>query len=347
MFMTNQCPIPIADYPIITLAHGGGGTMMRRLIRDMFAAAFGPDTLQSHSDSALLELPPGRIAFTTDSFVVKPLFFPGGDIGSLAVYGTVNDLAMAGATPRYLSCGLILEEGLPMESLWRVVLSIKHAAEKAGVKIVTGDTKVVDKGKGDGIFINTSGIGIIEHELEIGPAGIKPGDAIIINGDIGRHGMAILAAREELALESPIESDCAPLNHAVTAMLKAGVEIHAMRDATRGGVASAIFELAHDSQRDITLIEKKFLVREDVRGACELLGIDPLYVANEGRFVCFVPPRQAAQSMEIMNRYFPDTSSSQIGSVSGGSSGRVVLQSVIGAKRLLDLLSGEQLPRIC
>jgi hydrogenase expression/formation protein HypE len=345
--MTTQCPIPISDYPIITLAHGGGGTIMRRLIRELFTAAFGSDTLQSHADSALLEVPPGRIAFTTDSFVVKPLFFPGGDIGSLAVNGTVNDLAMAGATPRYLSCGLILEEGLPMESLWKVVLSMKCAAEKAGVKIVTGDTKVVDKGKGDGIFINTSGIGIIDHELEIGPTGIKPGDAIIINGEIGRHGMAILAAREELAIESPIESDCAPLNHAVAALLKAGIDIHAMRDATRGGVASVIIEMAEDSGCDMMLTEKNIPVREDVRGACELLGIDPMYVANEGRFICFVPPDQAGITIKILGEYFPDTSASLIGIVDTGTNGRVILNSIIGAKRILDLLSGEQLPRIC
>jgi len=345
--MNPQCPIPIADYPIITLAHGGGGSIMRRLIRDMFATAFGKTSLQSDSDSAVLNLPPGPTAFTTDSFVVKPLFFPGGDIGSLAINGTVNDLAMSGAVPRFLSCGMILEEGLPMETLWKVVLSMKHAAEEAGVRIVTGDTKVVDKGKGDGIFINTSGIGIIEHTLEIGPGNIQPGDAIIVNGDIGRHGMAILAAREELALESPIESDCAPLNHAVSALLNEGIHIHAMRDATRGGIASVIIEMAQDAKRDMAIMEKSVPVREDVRGACELLGIDPLFVANEGRFICFVPVNHAHRTVEILQAFFPDTTPSQIGVVESGTHGRVTLNSVIGAKRMLDLLSGEQLPRIC
>jgi len=345
--MNPQCPIPIADYPIITLAHGGGGSMMRRLIRDMFTKAFGNESLQSDSDSARLNLPPGPTAFTTDSFVVKPLFFPGGDIGSLAINGTVNDLAMSGSVPRFLSCGLILEEGLPMETLWKVVLSMKQAAEEARVQIVTGDTKVVDKGKGDGIFINTSGIGTIEHALEIGPRSIQPGDAIIVNGDIGRHGMAILAAREELALESPIESDCAPLNHAVKDLLDAGIQIHAMRDATRGGAASVIIEMAEDAGRDMTLIEKSIPVREDVRGACELLGIDPLFVANEGRFICFVAAHQADHTLEVLRARFPDTAPSRIGVVEAGSTGRVTLKSVIGARRLLDLLSGEQLPRIC
>lgn len=345
--MNITCPIPISDYPIITLAHGGGGSIMRRLIRDMFAAAFGPESLQSHADSALLDLPAGRIAFTTDSFVVKPLFFPGGDIGSLAINGTVNDLAMAGAIPKYLSCGMILEEGLPMESLWRIVMSMKQAADAAGVQIVTGDTKVVDKGKGDGVFINTSGIGVKQSAVAIGPESIQPGDIILVNGDIGRHGMAILAAREELALESPIESDCAPLNHAVKALLDAGVDVHAMRDATRGGVASVIIEMAQDSGRDISLFEKNIPVREDVRGACELLGIDPLFVANEGRFICFVPGQHADRALNVLHTNFPDTTPSQIGTVESGTQGRVILNSIIGAKRYLDLLSGEQLPRIC
>ena len=345
--MSYDCPIPLRDYPIITLAHGGGGAMMRRLIREMFTAAFGDESLQSSADSAILNLPHQRIAFTTDSFVVKPLFFPGGDIGSLAINGTVNDLAMAGATPAFISLGMILEEGLLMETLWRVVQSLKQAADDAGVKIVTGDTKVVDKGKGDGIFINTSGIGMLPENIGIGANHIQPGDAILLNGDIARHGMAILAAREELALESPIDSDCAPLNHAVKALLDAEIEIHAMRDATRGGVASALIELAGDAHRDFTIVEKNIPVREDVRGACELLGIDPLYVANEGRFVCFVPEDQAATAAEILARHFPGTTPAVIGKVESTTTGRLALHSIIGAKRRLDLLSGEQLPRIC
>ena len=341
------CPIPIADYPVITPAHGGGGAIMRRLIRDMFTAAFGPATLQSSSDSALLAAGGKKIAFTTDSFVVKPIFFPGGDIGSLAVNGTVNDLAMSGATPKYLSCAMILEEGLPMESLWKIVLSIKAAAEAAGVDIVTGDTKVVDKGKGDGIFITTSGVGVMERDIACGPDHMRPGDVVIVNGDIARHGMAILAAREELALESPIESDCAPLNHAVKALLDAGIEIHAMRDATRGGVASCIIELAEDAGLSVTIEEKAVAVREDVRGACELLGIDPLYVANEGRFICILPEAQAEHALDVLARSFTGGKPAVIGRVGENPRGRVTLNSVIGARRPLDLLSGEQLPRIC
>ncbi|HMO99528.1 MAG TPA: hydrogenase expression/formation protein HypE [Kiritimatiellia bacterium] len=341
------CPIPISDYPVVTLAHGGGGHMMRRLIRDVFVAALGNDTLQSNTDSALLDIPSGRIAFTTDSFVVKPLFFPGGNIGTLAVNGTVNDLAMAGARPRHLSCGLILEEGLPMDTLWRIMLSMKQAADAAGVSIVTGDTKVVDKGKGDGVFINTSGIGELDPALRIGPDAIRPGDVILTNGDIARHGMAILAAREELALEAPIDSDCAPLNHAVAALLQAGIDIHALRDATRGGVASALVEMAQDARREFLIEESAIPVREDVRGACELLGIDPLYVANEGRMVCLVPEEQADAALAILRTCFPDTSPARIGTVQSRDSGRLVLRSLIGAKRMLDLLSGEQLPRIC
>jgi len=343
----SDCPIPISDYPVVTLAHGGGGSIMRRLIRDMFAAAFGSRTLQTRLDAALLDIPAGRVAFTTDSFVVKPLFFPGGDIGSLAVNGTVNDLAMSGATPAYLSCSLILEEGLPMEKLWAVVQSIKSAAQAAEIQIVTGDTKVVDKGKGDGIFINTAGIGILPSGISIGPSEIRPGDVMLVNGDIGRHGMAILAAREELALESKIESDCAPLNHAVAEMMAQGIEIHAMRDATRGGLASSVIELASDAGLNVSLDEASIPVSEPVRGACELLGIDPLYVANEGRFVCFVPPQQAPAALEILNRHFPSAQPGIIGRVESAKGGHVALNSVIGAPRRLDLLSGEQLPRIC
>lgn len=345
--MNRACPIPISDYPVITPAHGGGGAIMRRLIRDMFTEAFGKSALQSQTDSAILETDKSRVAFTTDAFVVKPIFFPGGDIGSLAVNGTVNDLAMSGATPKYLSCAMILEEGLPMESLWKIVLSIKEAADNAGVDIVTGDTKVVDKGKGDGIFITTSGVGVFEHDVHISSTCVQPGDVVIVNGDIARHGMAILAAREELALESPISSDCAPLNHAVKELLDTGIELHAMRDATRGGIASAIIEMSEDANLDITLDEKSISVREDVRGACELLGIDPLYVANEGRFVCIMPEAHTEKALTILRRHFPDTAPAVIGQVEESKRGRVTLNSLIGAKRPLDLLSGEQLPRIC
>ncbi len=338
-----ECPIPLRDYPVVTLAHGGGGALMHRLIRDLFTAVFGADALQSHADSAILNLPPGRVAFTTDSFVVKPLFFPGGDIGKLAINGTVNDLAMAGADPLWLSCAMIIEEGLPMETLWRVALSMQGAAAAAGVRIVTGDTKVVDKGKGDGLFINTAGIGVVPPGADAIP--VTTGDVILLNGDIARHGMAILAAREELALESPVDSDCAPLNHAVRALREGGVVVRGMRDATRGGVATVLIELARDAGLDITINETAIPVREDVRGACELLGIDPLYVANEGRFVCVVAEADAERARELLAHHFAGTV--PIGQVGSGAGGRLLYRSRIGSTRLLDLLSGEQLPRIC
>ncbi|HMP89336.1 MAG TPA: hydrogenase expression/formation protein HypE [Kiritimatiellia bacterium] len=346
--MNLQCPIPLSDYPVVTLAHGGGGSLMRRLIRDMFTCAFGCDNVQANMDSAILELASQRIAFTTDSFVVRPLFFPGGDIGALAINGTVNDLAMVGAEPRYLSCGMILEEGLSMQALWQIVTSMKHAADQASVTIVTGDTKVVDKGKGDGIFINTAGIGVFEHTLVIGPKSIKPGDDILVSGDIGRHGMAILCAREELALDVPIQSDCAPLNRIVRAMLVAGIELHALRDATRGGLASALIEMTDDAGVTISIREKDIPVREEVRGACELLGIDPLYVANEGCFVMALPAEQSDMALELLAKHgATGASPAKIGKVESNSGGRLILHSLIGAKRYLDLHHGEQLPRIC
>jgi hydrogenase expression/formation protein HypE len=284
----------------------------------------------------------GRLAFSTDSFVVKPLFFPGGDIGTLAVNGTVNDLAMCGAKPLYLSCGMILEEGLPMEHLWRIVSSMRDAAALAGVQIVTGDTKVVDHGKGDGIFINTAGVGVLTHDRVIAPASVRPGDVVLINGDLGRHGMAIMAAREGLAFETTIESDCAPLNHTVAALLEAGIDVHCLRDLTRGGLVSALVEIATAAGLHIDVRELDVPVIEEVRGACEILGMDPMYVANEGRFCAFVPREQAAQAQAIMG-----AGAALIGEVSADSRGLVTLTSVIGARRILDMLSGEQLPRIC
>src|SRR5690606_21995443 len=264
------------------------------------------------------------------------------DIGTLAVNGTVNDLAMCGARPLYLSAGFILEEGLPMETLWRVVLSMRQAADAAGVTVVTGDTKVVDRGKGDGIFINTAGIGVIEHDVRLGPASVRPGDVIILNGDLGRHGMAIMAAREGLTFESDIESDCAPLAAPVLALLDARVEVRCLRDLTRGGLASSLVEIATTSGLQIQVRESDIPVREDVRGACEILGLDPMYVANEGRFVAFVAPQDAGRALDILG---PEAVA--IGEVQEERSGLVTLQSAIGANRIVDMLSGEQLPRIC
>lgn len=342
-----SCPIPIQQYPAIVMAHGGGGRLMHQLIEKMFVATFASSALSQRHDSAQMELPAGRLAFTTDSYVVRPLFFPGGDIGKLAVYGTVNDLAMSGARPLYLSLGMILEEGLPMETLWQVVLSIAQAVQETGVQIVTGDTKVVDRGKGDGIFLNTSGVGVIEHDLTIAPHSVQAGDAVILSGDIGRHGIAVMAVREGLEFESAIQSDCAPLAEPVLALIGEGIEVHCLRDLTRGGLASAVVEIAESAKVQILLDEARIPVREDVRGACEILGFDPLYVANEGRFVAFVPAEQAERAVQTLKRFPVCEGATVVGEVTRANEGTVVLRSVIGTLRVVDMLSGEQLPRIC
>ena len=341
------CPIPIEQYPQVLLAHGGGGKLMQQLIEKMFFPAFQANRQAPPHDSAVIDLPADKIAFTTDSYVIHPLFFPGGDIGSLAINGTVNDLAMSGARPLYLSVGFILEEGLSMETLWRVVQSLKQAAETANISIVTGDTKVVDRGKGDGIFINTAGVGIIEHDQIIAPQSVQPGDAILISGDLGRHGIAIMAVREGLEFETTIESDCAPLHQIVLEMIKQGIEIHCLRDLTRGGLASALNEISAATNLNMKIQETAIPVREDVQGACEILGFDPLYVANEGRLVAFIPQHFVAQALDIMRSFSED--SCLIGQVTAqeSKSGLVTLESKIGANRIVDMLSGEQLPRIC
>jgi hydrogenase expression/formation protein HypE len=284
---------------------------------------------------------------TTDSYVVSPLFFPGGNIGSMAVYGTVNDLAMCGARPLFLSLGLIIEEGLPMESLWQITQSIQAAAQRAHVQIITGDTKVVDKGKGDGIFINTAGIGMLEHSLTIAPQSVRIGDVIILNGDVGRHGIAIMASREGLEFETQIESDSAPVADLVMELIEAGIEIHCLRDLTRGGLATALIEIAETSQMGMLIEEKAIPVWADVQGACEILGLNPLYVVNEGRFVTFVPAHQAEKTLAIMHQHPLGSRARVIGKVHHGDSGQVNLRTVIGVERVLDMLSGEQLPRIC
>ncbi len=354
-----SCPIPIADYPHVLLAHGGGGRLTHQLIERMFLPALGNALLETRHDGALIDMTDetnqcrSRLAFTTDSYVVQPLFFPGGDIGTLAVNGTVNDLAMCGARPLYLSVGLIIEEGLPMETLWRVVQSMHRAAEVAQVQFVTGDTKVVDKGKGDGIFINTTGIGVVSHRHIIAPHSIRPGDAILLSGDVGRHGMAIMAVREGLAFESTIESDCAPVAELVLHLLDAGLDIHCLRDLTRGGLATALVELAEAAQLQISIDERQIPVHEDVQGACEILGLDPSYVANEGQFLAFVPASEAARALAIMQAQPLGREASIIGQVATRSErvaadvGGVTMQTAIGATRIVDMLSGEQLPRIC
>lgn len=337
------CPIPISEYPHVLLAHGSGGKLMHHLLDKMIVPTFANTLSVSGHDGATFTPPTSaRMAFTTDSFVVKPLFFPGGDIGTLAVNGTVNDLAMCGARPLYLSCGFILEEGLPMETLWRVVQSMANAAQAAGVQIVTGDTKVVDRGKGDAIFINTAGVGAVTHPLTIAPSAVRAGDVLIINGDIGRHGMAIMAAREGLEFETTIESDCAPLHEPVQRLLDAGVEVHCLRDMTRGGMASTLVEIAKAARLHLHIDETKIPIQDQVRAACEILGLDPLYVANEGRFMTFVPADQAKEALAALGE-----GAVMIGEVRDDRRGMVTAQSSIGVSRVVDMLSGEQLPRIC
>ncbi len=343
MSQSLTCPIPLQRYPQILLAHGGGGRLMHQLIEEMFVATFQPEGVWQH-DAASLTLAGDRLAFTTDSYVVTPLFFPGGNIGSLAIHGTINDIAMAGARPYYLSLSFILEEGLLMDTLWQVVQSIQAAAEQSQVRIVTGDTKVVDRGKGDGLFINTAGIGILEHDSFIGPSAVQPGDVVLLSGDLGRHGMAILSAREGLAFETTIESDSAPLAAPVLDLLK-HVPVHCLRDLTRGGLASALNEIAISANLTIQLEATAIPVPAEVQGACEMLGLDPLYVANEGRFVAFVPASVNALALDCLQRYNP--LAQVIGTVIGVQSAQVILQSPLGSQRILDLLSGEQLPRIC
>jgi hydrogenase expression/formation protein HypE len=345
--VTLSCPLPITDYPQVLMAHGGGGRLMQQLIDSVFVATFANPPLAARHDGAVLEVGGTRLAFTTDSYVVQPLFFPGGDIGSLAVNGTINDLAMCGARPAYLSAGFILEEGLSMETLWRVVQSMQRSAEAAGVQLVTGDTKVVEHGKGDGMFINTAGVGIIEHDLRITPGSVQPGDAVLLSGDIGRHGMAIMAVREGLAFDSVIDSDCAALHGLVQALLEAGITVHCLRDLTRGGLASALVEIAQAIGVRIDIDERAIPVREDVRGACEILGLEPLYVANEGRLVAFVPAAEADRALTIMQAHPLGAAACRIGQVEANGAALVTMRSQIGTRRVVDLLSGEQLPRIC
>jgi hydrogenase expression/formation protein HypE len=344
------------------MAHGGGGRLMQNLIEGLFLPAFNPAAAAPEAgpsgaaaagpspeihDSAVVELGRQRIAFTTDSFVVDPLFFPGGDIGKLAVFGTANDLAMAGAKPAALSTGFIIEEGLAMETLDRVVASMQAAADRVGVRIVTGDTKVVDRGKGDGIFINTAGIGLVPEDVRIGPAQVQVGDAILVSGDLGRHGIAIMSVREGLEFEGALESDCGPLVGLVDALLEAGVPVHCLRDLTRGGLAAALNEIAGQAGLGIELEEASVPVAPPVAGACELLGLDPLYVANEGRLVAFVPADEADRALEVLAAHPEACGPARIGRVVDGRPGAVRLVGGLGGGRILDLLSGEQMPRIC
>ncbi len=344
---SGVCPVPLSDYPHVLLAHGGGGRLMRRLIDELFRPAFRNPLLDAQHDGAVLPATPHRLAFTSDASVVHPLFFPGGDIGALAVNGVVNDLAMCGARPLYLSANFVVEEGLPVESLRRVVASMSRAADAAGVRVVTGDTKVVDRGKGDGLYLGTSGVGVLEHDLAIGPAAVRPGDAVILSGDVGRHGMAVMAVREGLAFETPIESDCAPVAEPVLALLRAGLEVRCLRDPTRGGLAAVLVEIAESAGVRVHVEEAAIPVNQLVRGACEVLGLDPLYVACEGRFVAFVPAEQADRAIAVLRAHPVSAGACRIGTVEEGTDGLVTMTSTVGTRRVIDLGSGEQLPRIC
>ncbi|MBU0674195.1 MAG: hydrogenase expression/formation protein HypE [Proteobacteria bacterium] len=341
------CPLPRLDYDTIQLAHGSGGRLSAELIDKLFLPRFANPILNRLEDQATLQMPPGRLAMTTDSFVVSPIFFPGGDIGDLAINGTVNDLAMGGATPLYLSVAFILEEGLPIADLHRILLSMEKSAATAGIQVVTGDTKVVNKGACDQIFINTTGIGVIESGIALSAANIRPGDKIIVSGTIADHGMAILTCRENLSFHSRINSDSAALNSLVKEMLEVSKEIHALRDPTRGGLATTLNEFAASSGVGILLEEKAIPVRAEVRGACEVMGIDPLYVANEGKLVAAVPPDQAERVLNAMRCHPLGSEAQIIGTAVAEHPRLVTIKTALGAERIVAMPVGEQLPRIC
>ncbi len=341
------CPLPLTTTETVLLGHGSGGKLSADLLRSIFLPALTNPVLERMDDQAVVEVAGIRVAFTTDSFVVNPLFFPGGDIGSLAVHGTVNDLAMGGARPLFLSAAFIIEEGLPMETLRRVVASMQSAAVAAGVQVVTGDTKVVEKGGADGLFINTSGIGVLPDGRSLSADQARPGDCVIISGSIGDHGIAVMAQREGLEFETTIASDSAPLNTLVESMLSATTDIRCMRDPTRGGVSSTCNEIAARSGVGIELIERNLPVKEEVRGACEMLGLDPLYVANEGKLVAIVAPEVAEDLVAVMRGHPLGCEAQIIGRVTHDNRGLVIMRTNVGTARIVDMLSGDQLPRIC
>lgn len=343
-----DCSIPFTDSDCVLLAHGGGGRMTHRLIAGLFYPAFRNPLLAQDHDGCVFSVPTGaRLAYSTDSFVVDPVFFPGGDIGDLAVNGTVNDLACCGATPLYLTAGFILEEGLPLKDLERIVRSMQAAAEKAGVQIVAGDTKVVERGKCDKLFINTSGIGIVPEGIRITPEQAAPGDVVLCSGPIGCHGITILSARESLGFETALQSDTASLNRMIAGLLEAVPDIHVLRDPTRGGVSGTLNEIAHAAGVEIILEEEALPVPEAVRGACELLGLDPLYVANEGLVLAILPEKHAAKALSVLRSFDEGKEAVAIGKVTSGTNGLVRMKTRYGNYRIVDVLSGEQLPRIC
>jgi hydrogenase expression/formation protein HypE len=355
-FDRMSCPLPLNDYEHVLLGHGSGGKLTADLIQRVFLPELGNDILSALEDQATVPFgtpatsnghPVPRLAFTTDSFVVRPLFFPGGDIGRLAVHGTVNDLAVGGATPLYLSAAFILEEGLPMDDLRRIVTSLSESCREAGVQLVTGDTKVVDHGKGDLIFITTSGIGLVPAGRKLSIRNAKPGDRVIVSGTIGDHGIAIMSVREGLEFETVLQSDSAPLHDLTRQMLDVCPEIRCMRDPTRGGVSSALNELAAASKVGVRLVEQALPVRREVAAACEMLGLDPLYVANEGKLIAIAPPNRADELLNAMRNHPLGRNAAFIGEITDDHPGMVVMRSVIGGDRVVTMLAGEQLPRIC
>jgi len=345
--LLGSCPLPLTRYPEVVLAHGSGGKLSQQLIQDMIMPGFRNPLLETLHDGAIFSVGGARLAFSTDSYVVSPIFFPGGDIGKLAVHGTVNDLAMCGARPLHLSVGFILEEGLPMEDLWRVVKSMREAADASGVTLVTGDTKVVDRGKADKIFINTAGIGQVRDGVQIDPQRAAPGDKIIVSGFIAVHGIAIMSVREGLEFETEIASDTAPLNGLVDAMCATGRDIHVLRDPTRGGLTSSLVEIAQAANVGMLLDEARIPITEEVKGACEILGLDPLHVANEGKLVAIVPAEHADEILSAMRGHPLGRDAALIGEVTPDHPGYVLMKTRIGGSRVVDMLAGEQLPRIC
>jgi len=341
------CPVPFTNRDTVLLGHGSGGELSAELVRDIFLPAFNNPALAKLNDQAIVRINGTRIAMTSDSFVVSPLFFPGGDIGSLAVHGTVNDLAMGGAQPLFLSAAFIIEEGLSMDVLRRVARSLEQAATSAGVQVVTGDTKVVEKGKGDGLFINTTGIGIVPDDVDMSADRARPGDKVLLSGSIGEHGIAILAQREGLEFESAIASDTAALHTLTHDMLQVTREIRCMRDPTRGGLSSALNEIAAQSRVGIELDEEAIPLREEVKGACEMLGLDPMYVANEGKLIAIVDPNAAEDVLAVMKRHQLGRDAQIIGSVTEKNPGLVIMRTPLGTMRIVDMLAGDQLPRIC
>jgi hydrogenase expression/formation protein HypE len=341
------CPVPFAADEFIVLGHGSGGRLSANLMADVFLPAFRNSVLERMDDQAVFDVPVGRMAMSTDTYVVKPMFFPGGNLGELAVYGTVNDLAVGGATPRYMSAGFVLEEGLPLETLRTLVNCMAAAARRCGVDIVTGDTKVVEKGSGDGVFVNTAGIGSVPEGVRYSAAHVRPGDRIVLNGSLGEHGITILAQREVLELGGNLRSDAAPLHELCAAVMKAAPGIHAMRDLTRGGLSSALNEIARCAHVGVEIEERAIPIRDEVRGACELFGLDPLYVANEGKMIAFVPEGEAEASVAAMQANELGRQARVIGVVTEHHPCLVTLRTTLGTERIVDMLAQDQLPRIC